>query len=136
MSIREKYKLNLFWRGTEKPINDTCKLSGSYFSGPVLKIAKKINNKDSIVIDLTPQYNKILSNHYFIELSWEDTRYIDDKVYLINAKLKGDLVNEISNLSNSDYILIDTEKHEEKIHIYNLVYKGMVMTKEGKEKND
>lgn len=131
---REKYKLELHWGAAEKVRDGACVLKGAYFFGPAIKIAKKINSADSINIDLTPQYSKVISTYYFIKLSWNTVEYKDDKVYLGDVVLTGDFVNELSRLDNTDGILMDTEKHEEKYHMYNLVYRGMVLTKEGKEK--
>ncbi len=131
---REKYRLELRWGKTEKVRDGICNIKGAYFFGPAIKIAQKINGSDNITIDLTPQYSKIISSYYFVNLSWKTVEYKDDKVYLGEAVLSGEYINELSRLDNTDGFTIDTEKHEEKKHLYNLVYKGMVFTKEGKEK--
>jgi len=136
MLIKDNYVLGLYWSSIEKISDDVCVLNGSYFSGAAIKNAKQINDADSIVIDLTPQYSNIISSFYFVTLEWNGVRYIDNKVYFGEARLKCDNINLISKLHNSDFIVIDTEKHEESVHMYNLVYKGFVLNKEGKEYKD
>lgn len=128
---RDYYRLELHWSGVSKIGDRVCSLTGAYFSGPALKIAKKINGNDSINIDVTPQYIKILASYYFINLQWKDVEYSGDKVLLKEAVLIGEYVNDVSNLEKQDTIIIDTQNHEEKVHVYNLVYKGQVLTKEG-----
>lgn len=132
MSLRDKYRLELHWKDIEK--NEGVVLfKRAYFCGPVLKIAKEINCNDNIVLDLTPQYSRILSNYYFATLSWGNVDYVGGKVFLFDCKLSGDLVNSVSTLGASDYIVIDTEQHEESTHVFNLVYKSKVVNNEGKE---
>lgn len=126
------YVLELHWDSIEKKDN-MCVLYGAYFFGPALKIAQKINYPDKIVLDLTPQYSKIITTHYFLELSWNEVEYKEDKVMLKNTHLKGDLVNDISKLSNKDYIKIDTSNHEEEVHVYSLVYKSVIVNDEGEQ---
>ena len=56
-------------------------------------------------------------------------------MYLDSAVLVGEFINDVSVISNADYILIDTSGHEEETHIYNLVYRSSVCNREGKEHN-
>jgi len=136
MLVATYYRLELHWSKAEKNSDDYCRLYGAYFSGPVLKHAQKIQGGDHIRLDLTPQYTKILTSYYFVDLSWGGVEYVDDRVVLSDVALKGQFVNEISNLQDGDFILIDTSKHEEEKHIFNLVYRGSVRTKDGKEYGD
>lgn len=133
MNIKKYYVLELHWGRIEKVSDDSCILHEAYFSGPVLKNAREIDKDDRITLDLTPQYSRILTSFYFVELTWKDVRYADGKVYLGDARLNSDNMNLISKLSDTDYVVIDTENHEESVHMYNLVYKGAVLTKEGRE---
>jgi len=133
MRVLDSYRLELHWESVDKNKDDSCNLTGAYFSGPVLAEAERINTKDSIRIDLTPQYSKILTHHYFVDLFWGNVEYKDGIVILQDVVLKGYLVNIISNLKHGDYILIDTSKHDGDKHLYNLVYRGAVMNKSGEE---
>ena len=136
MRVSDFYRLELHWGSAEKNKDASCNLYGAYFSGPVLTHADKINPGDNIVLDLTPQYARILTSYYFTRLEWGEVEYIDDKVLLKDVILKGDFVNSISNLSDTDYILIDTSKHDGENHLYNLVYAAAVVDKEGEEYTD
>ena len=133
MKIKQKYRLELHWGYVEKPDDNVCVLKNAYFFGAALKDAKKIEAPNNIVLDLTPQYKKVLTSYYFATLFWKGVSYKEDRVYLEEAVLVSEFVNKISNLDNVDYILIDTEDHEENKHRFNLVYKGIVVDKEGKE---
>jgi len=133
MRIKDLYKLELHWNGVDKNSDTTCVLYEAFFGGPVIKNAKKVSPKDNILIDFTPQYTKILTSYYFVRLQWENAYYVDNKINLPSAVLVGDFVNKISNLDSTDYIIIDTSKHEEKEHMYTLVYRGFVVNKNGKE---
>jgi len=132
--VKEKYKLYLKWDKVEKNRDDLCVVKGAYFCGPVLKSAQQISYPDEITIDLTPQYSSVLSNYYFTSFKWNRLDYKEDRILLFDCYLLGDYINSISNLDNLDYILVDTENHEEEVHMYNLVYKGAVMVKENEEK--
>ncbi|HEC66283.1 MAG TPA: hypothetical protein ENI23_13420 [bacterium] len=128
-----KYGLELRWEGVDKVRDDVCVLKGAFFSGAALKIAEKIESPNFMDIDLTPQYSKVVSGYYFARLSWDDVEYKDDVVLLKNSVLKSEFINEITNMSSTDYIAINTRDHELDVHAYNLVYKGKALNKEGKE---
>ncbi len=132
MKIKEKYMLGLRWSDIDKNKEGVCSLFGACFFGPVVKDAK-INDNDSIVIDFTPQYSKIVSKYYFVTLKWGSINIAREKIYLQDTYLVGDFVSSISKIDKTDYILIDTEDHEEDVHIFSLVYKGYVLNNEGKE---
>jgi hypothetical protein len=133
MYIPESYKLELHWNSIDKNKDDSCNLIGAYFCGPVLKSAEKINSSDRIKLDFTPQYSLILSSFYFVDCMWGNVNYYNEIVKLQDVTLKGDFVNKISNLINTDYIVIDTSKHDGESHLYNLVYKAAVLNKNGEE---
>ncbi|MCK5016493.1 MAG: hypothetical protein KAS32_05405 [Candidatus Peribacteraceae bacterium] len=136
MRVSDFYRLELHWESVDKNKDDSCNLIGAYFSGPVLKHAEKIQPADKITLDLTPQYSRILTSYYFTQCEWGDIEYSNEIVILNNVILKGDFVNSISKLSNTDYILIDTSKHDGEGHVYHLVYRAYVVDKEGKEYNN
>lgn len=131
MEIREKYRLGLRWANIDKNKEDVCSLFGACFFGPVIKEIKDIKDNDSIVIDFTPQYNNIISSYYFVTLKWGSASLAREKIYLRDVYLVGNYVSEISNISETDYILVDTEDHEEDVHMFNLVYKGYVVNVDG-----
>lgn len=133
MKVKEYYRLELHWYAVVKEKGDRCSLVGAYFCGPVLKNMQALQPGDSIVLDFTPQYSSIISKHYFVRFTWGEIFGARDKISLKNAVLHNTQVNDISNLQDTDYILIDTSKHEEKIHMYNLVYRSAVLNKDGKE---
>ncbi len=131
MKIKEKYKLGLRWSGLDKNKEDVCSLFGACFFGPVVKHAI-IKDSDSIVMDFTPQYSKIVSKYYFVTLRWGSANLSREKIYLRDVYLTGECVSKLSNIDKTDYILIDTEDHEEEVHMFNLVYRGWVLNNEGK----
>lgn len=131
MKIKEKYMLGLRWSGLDKNKEDVCSLSGACFFGPVVKDAV-IKDNDSIVIDFTPQYSKVISKYYFVTLRWGSVNIAREKIYLRDVYLTGEYVSKISNIDKTDYILMDTEDHEEDVHMFNLVYRGCVLNNEGK----
>jgi len=126
------YRLELHWDDIVE-LDDKCYLQGAYFSGPATKIAKQIEPADSIVMDLTPQYSRIITSHYFLELFWDNVEYKDDKIMLMDVRLVGDYINNVSDIGVEDYIVIDTQNHEENIHTFNLVYSSKVVNSEGEE---
>jgi len=136
MRVSDFYRLELHWESVDKNKDDSCNLVGAYFSGPVLKHAEKIKSGDNITLDLTPQYSRILTSFYFTQCEWGDVEYNNDNVLLNEMVLKGEFVNSISKLSNTDYILIDTSKHDGEGHLYNLVYVAAVVNKNGEEHNN
>jgi hypothetical protein len=136
MKVLDKYRLELRWDKVEKNTDKICLLKGAHFCGPVLKDAREIDSNDRMVLDFTPQYSRIITHHYFATLCWGEVKYNDDKVILEDALLDGDFVNDVSNLKDTDYILIDTSKHEEEIHMYNLVYKSIVKNKDERKYED
>lgn len=132
MGIKEKYKLYLTWTNLDKNKDEVCSLYGTCLSGPVVKDILDIKDNDHITIDFTPQYSKVISSYYFATLHWGSVNKEREKIYLRDTVLVGDFVNTISNLDKKHKILIDTEDHEESVHMFNLVYRGYVVNQEGK----
>ena len=124
---RNKYKLELKWSRIEYLSDQTAKLVDAYFTGPVLKDAAKIEAPDFIDLDLTPQLLTLLDSYYIIRLDWDSVKYVDDKVVLGGARLTNNVLKEFHKLKDDDHILINTEKHEEEIHAYNLVYESQAV---------
>jgi hypothetical protein len=133
MHIKEKYRLELRWDKIIKEKDDVCRIEGAYFTGPVMAEVNEIQPNDRIVLDVTPQFSTIITSYYFMTLYWKDVRYLDSNVYLGDVTIQGDFVSSFSGLDSKSHIDIDTENHEESVHIYNLVYKARLMDKNGKE---
>jgi len=129
--LRKKYILELHWAGTEYINDNEVKLFNAYFSGPVLSNAAQINPNDNITLDFSNMYNLFISHFYLANLNWVDVNYINDKVLLKDVVLKGEFVVKVPKWVEEDYIIIDTSKHEERLHAFNLTYDAFVVNKEG-----
>lgn len=130
----EKYKLELHWGALDKQNLGKVKLRDAYFSGPVLNDAEHINSNDTIRLDFTPQFSKVLTSYYFVDLIWSSVKYSKGRVYLSDVFLLGEYFYDLPSLLYTDYIIIDTEMHDGEKHLYNLVYKSYIVTREGVEK--
>lgn len=131
--LSERYRLELHWDKAIYEQEGMCKLKDAYFSGPALKIAEKINGNDGINLDFYKQYIVFVKNVYVAYLSWGDVVYNDDgRVTLKNAKLTHDTeLNRVPKFKDTDYIAIDTEKHEAATHQFHLVYDSFVVDENG-----
>lgn len=128
-SPSEKYRLELHWEKTIYSSPGICKLVNSYFSGPALSDAQKINDNDFIMLDFFKQYMVIVSNVYVAKLSWSTVTYKNNgAAYLKNAIITHDTeLNKVPKLDNCDYLIIDTSNHEVEQHAFNLVYRTYVV---------
>lgn len=129
----EKFRLELHWDQV-KHTDRTALLKGAYFCGPVLKDTAKIQENDSLILDMTRQHLVFIPEYYQATLSWKQVVYQDDKIFLPGAKIIGKHVNSIETLQDTDWILIDCYGHDEARHPYLLVYFSKVMKKEGGDK--
>ncbi len=128
---KEKYRLELHWDSIEYRGNGVANLKGAYFSGPALSLAQQIQAPDTISLDLTPQHLIVLDSYYIVKLVWKGVQYKDEgKVHLTGAQFSNRELKSLHKLENDDYIVIDTEKHEEKTHAYHLVYDSQVLRKD------
>jgi hypothetical protein len=125
---REKYRLELHWKKLRYLNDETAVLEGACFRGPVLQDAVQLEAPDFIDLDLTPQMLSLLDSYYIVRLSWQGVRYeADGSILLTEAVISNTYLKTIHKLSDDDFILINTEKHEEKTHPYHLVYESQVM---------
>lgn len=129
---RRKYRLELRWDSVEYDSKFVARLHGARFEGPALKNAAKIEAPDSIRLDLTPQMVSLLASYYTVPLTWEGVEYVGEKVYLKNAALVNEGIQDFHKIDSADYIVINTEKHEEAVHAYNLLYEAQVVRSDGK----
>lgn len=125
---REKYRLEVHWDKVNYHNDAVANLEGVYLSGPVLKDAVKLESPDHIDLDLTPQLLTVLNSYYLVRLSWAGVKYNPDgTITLEGAVLSNDYLKSLHKIEDKDYILINTEKHEETTHAYNLVYESQIM---------
>jgi hypothetical protein len=108
-------------------------LNQTYFYGAALKRAKKLNEKDSIKLDFSQQHQIFIPNSFYIAtLSWQGLRYgQDDIIELFNCQLEHEKVGTLKNLTPEEFFIIDTYKHEERVHAKNLVYNAYILNSEG-----
>lgn len=126
---REKYRLELHWDKISYSNENIVLLEGAYFSGPVLRDAVKLEAPDFIDLDLTPQLIVVGGSYYIIRLSWSGVSYSEDGtlIYLKEAFFKNDYLKSIHKIQDNDFVLINTEKHEESTHAYYLVYDSQLI---------
>jgi hypothetical protein len=98
-----------------------------------LEVAK-INDLDSIKLDLTLQYIKAIGSLDISILKWNKViKQSTHEVIFDFATLESDQLTKVKYLCDNDYILIDTEKHEEKCHQYNLLYDAVIIKNDKEE---
>lgn len=125
---KDRYRLEIHWDSVTYYNDRTAILNGAKFFGPVLKNAAQINSPDHIDLDLTPQHMVVLDSYYIVRLSWEEVSYNSDgTISLLGAKITNDYLKSLHKLCNDDFIVVDTEKHEETTHVYHLVYDSQVI---------
>jgi hypothetical protein len=121
----DKYVLELHWVNVRYVENDddvVVYLDGAYFSGPVLRIAAKIQNNESIKLDFTEQYAILLKNYHIADLKWGEVIYSGNIAYLKNAQICVSGRCVVPNFLSDDFLVIDTSLHEEKTHSTYLNY--------------
>ncbi len=124
------YRLELHW-DTCRYEDNICYFTKAYFSGPVLKMAEKINSNDNILLDFFRQYFVVVDNIYVGKLSWGDVTYVEDRVYLRDCTLthKSEL-NKAPKLTTTDYMIIDCKNHDRNVHDFNPNYKTYVVNQD------
>lgn len=133
---RQKYKLELHWDKLNYHDDSHITMVGAYFTGPVLKDAVQLEAPDYIDLDLTPQLLTVLDSYYIIRLDWKRVEYKSNgDIILFDATLTNDYLKSLHKLEDSDYIMVNTEKHEESTHAYHLVYEAQVI-KEDKQPHE
>ncbi len=127
--LSERYRLELHWKKAVYEKEGVCCLDGAYFSGPVLKTAEKINSDDSINLDFYKQYLVFVKNVYIAVMGWEEVVYNGDGTVTLNDAviIHGTELNRVPKFKDSDYIVIDTQKHEASTHHMHMVYESFVV---------
>ena len=126
----DRYRLELHWDKVEYK-EGVAQMTGAYFTGPVLQISQRLNEKDKINIDMTNQYTVFIPNFYIAELEWNGIRYEHDRIYLDNVRITNKSINSTPKLKHSDYFVIDTSKHEEQTHPYYMNYDCYLVNENG-----
>ena len=133
---REKYRLELHWDSVEYHSDSVANLVGARFTGPVLRNALKLEAPDSIELDFTSQLLVLVDSFYIVTLLWEKCEYsADGSIKLIGATLSNGLLKKLHKFDTGDYVVINTEKHEEATHAFHLVYESSVVRGDGSAYN-
>jgi len=128
MFCKEKYKLTLKWESIVYHNDNVVSLIGACFSGPALNDAQQLEAPDSIQLDFTSQLFIEMGTHYIMELKWLSCDYVSGLgIRLGGATLSNKFLKTIYKFDVKDSIDIDTEKHEENVHAFNLVYNSCVV---------
>lgn len=130
--LSERYRLELRWKKANYEREGMCKLEGAYFSGPALRLADKVNNKDYMNLDFYRQYYVVAKRVYVAKLSWENVTYDNNVIKLHSAMITHDAeINRVPKLKDSDYIVINTENHEAEKHAFFPTYETFVINEDG-----
>ncbi len=136
--LSEQFRLEIKWKKVLYKQDGRCELLNAHFTGPVIQIAQKINDNDHMLLDFYSQYFHLVNSVYVATLSWEKVTYSDDGslVFLDNVFLSHrDELNNVPNLKNDDYFVIDTSNHITEKHGKNLVYKTYLINSDHKRYN-
>lgn len=134
-SISEKFRLDIRWNKVTYEQEGTAKLLGCCISGPAVKEVANINQSDYMKLDFGNQYLVFVPYFYIAVFSWNGVRQTPEKIYLDNVVLTNENVNSVPKLMNDDYIVVDTDDHEDEKHQYALVYKSYLIRFDGEKYN-
>ena len=129
-SFSDKYRLEIHWDSIDYS-KGQAKLENCFLTGPVLSQVQDINDEDFIRLDFGGQYKIFINNFYILKLSWKGQRKENDKIFLSNVFLENVNINSTPTLKKSDYIVVDTSKHEDEQHNYHMNYMAYVLNKDG-----
>ncbi len=133
---RERYRLEVHWDALEYHNDAVVNLVNARLTGPVLQDAAKLEAPDSIDLDLTPQLLTVMDSYYIVKLDWKECKYnTDGTISLIGATFSNTFLKTLHKLKDTDYIVINTEKHEEATHAFHLVYESQVVREDSKPYN-
>jgi hypothetical protein len=133
--VSEKFRMEVHWEKVNYKEEDIANIQGCYLSGPVLKEVEQLNEEDFIKLDFASQYIIFVKNYYIAKLSWRVVKYTPEKIFLYNVKLENMNINVVPKLRNNDYIVIDTENHEDEKHQYNMTYSSYLLKADGSQYN-
>ena len=133
--VSEKYRLEVHWNKVTYSEDGIAKLDGCYLTGPVVNEVAKMNDKDTIKLDFTAQYKIFVPNFYVAHLSWVGVDQKDNRIYLKDVFLKNRNINSVPKLKDTDYLVIDTQNHEDDKHLYNYLYTTYLIKTSGEKYN-
>lgn len=128
--ISEMFRLEIRWEDVSYNKDGVCFFKNAYFTGPVLKQALKINEKDHILLDFYSQYLALVKGVYVGKFSWNGVEYTKDgnSVLLKESKLEHEKeLNRVPKLNKDDFFVVDTSDHTTELHNTFLVYKTYVI---------
>lgn len=131
-NLYDRYRLELRWASVKYEVDGVCLLSDAVFTGPALTEASRLNDADHIHLDFYRQYFFLTRSVYLGKFSWRGVTYNDDgSVGLGNARIEhASELNRVPKLEDRDFLIIDTNGHEDEAHLYNLVYKTYVVNED------
>lgn len=132
-SLSERFRLELHWDSVVYEQPGKCRVNNTYFTGPVLQIAQKMNSNDSIMLDFFSQYLYLVKGVYVAKFTWGEVKYVDNdlKIILSDTFIEHDTeLNNVPALVDSDWLMIDTKGHDVRNHPHMLVYKTFVMNED------
>jgi len=129
--VADRYRLELHWTNVSYDQDQIAILTGCYFSGPVVKDVAQLNQIDSMDLDFSNQYLIFTNLYYIAKLSWVGVRHTPDKIFLGESTLKNKNLNVVPKLNTNDYIIIDTQNHENEKHNFMLVYPSFLVRRDG-----
>ena len=125
---RDKYRLEIHWDALEYHSESVVKLVNARFTGPVLNDAARLEAPDSIDLDLTPQLLTLMDSYYIVKLDWKKCMYNSDgTIGLEGATFSNKFLKSLHKFKDTDYIVVNTEKHEESTHAFHLVYESQLI---------
>ena len=129
--ISERFRLEIHWEKVNYEKKGIASIQECYLSGPALKEVEQLNEKDFIRLDFVNQYIIFVKNYYIAKLSWFGVRHTPEKIFLYNVKLENMNINVVPKLRNNDYIVVDTQDHEDEKHQYNMRYISYLLKADG-----
>jgi hypothetical protein len=129
--LENRHRLEIHWEKVSYNQEGTAVLEGCSLSGPILSEVSEMEQEDSIALDFTNQYIVFIPNYYIARLAWSGVKHTQEKIYLYNAVLKNKSINSVPKLQDEDYIVIDTENHEDDKHMYHLTYPSYLIKPTG-----
>jgi len=131
MLLGEKFRMEVHWKKVSYEKEGVANIKGCYLSGPVLKEVEQLNEEDFIKLDFTNQYIIFVKNYYIAKLFWNGVKHTPEKIFLYNVKFENMDINAVPKLRNNDYIIIDTQDHEDEKHQYHMTYTSYLLKADG-----
>ena len=131
--VLDKYRLELHWERFTHVGVDSIEVQGPVFKGPALKEAAYIKGGDHIVLDVSKQFYSVAGGWATVALHWgEVTKRLPGAVYFGDAYMQSPVFSWIVPYLPADsFLVIDTSKHEEDTHNFNLYYEAFFVNRFG-----